>query len=71
MREFLWMWKNKVRMLCGYPSVQRNCCKNLKNRGPVVQLSGDLCYARCTVCGSRHFELVVDPGVVGLQGENL
>ncbi len=45
------------------------CCENLDNRTEPEFVDGrtDLTFTRCSVCDRRHFELEVDPGVVGIR----
>lgn len=71
MYEHLWRWGNKLRMLFGHKPVARRCC--LKSTNLVAGVTGrpDLAVAVCQVCGSRHFELTVNPGKVGLRGARL
>ena len=47
---------------------KKDCCKDEKNL--VLQPSDkpELEIRKCSVCGCRHFELTVDPGVIGLEG---
>jgi hypothetical protein len=47
---------------------RKECCRDEKNLGPVVQERKDLTYRRCQVCQCRHFELTVEPGRLGLRG---
>jgi hypothetical protein len=48
---------------------RKECCKQESNLGPVVQERKDLIYRRCAVCGCRHFELTLDPGVLFSKGK--
>jgi hypothetical protein len=45
------------------------CCENLENRSEPERdpERPDLTVTRCLVCGRRHFELEVDPLVVGVK----
>jgi hypothetical protein len=45
------------------------CCENLENRTEpeLVEGRSDLTITRCKVCGRRHFELTIDPAVIGVR----
>lgn len=47
---------------------RKACCRNEKNLGPAVQAGPKTTFRRCTVCQCRHFEAVLDPGVIGIRG---
>jgi hypothetical protein len=47
------------------------CCEKPENRSGPERLQADLTFTRCKVCNRRHFELVADPGVIGLRGGRL
>lgn len=47
------------------------CCQDTANRGPTEQVSPELSFTRCGVCGRRHFELELDPGALGVEGDSL
>ncbi len=42
------------------------CCRKEENMGPVEKFGPDTTLQRCTVCGCRHFEQIVDPGEFGI-----
>lgn len=48
----------------------RECCKNSNNLH-VTEEKSDMTVRRCSVCNRRHFEVIVDPGKIGLQGARL
>lgn len=45
------------------------CCENLENRTEPkpVEDRHDLVVTECIVCGRRHFELTVDPALIGVK----
>jgi hypothetical protein len=45
------------------------CCENLENRTePETDPERpDLTLTTCRVCGRRHFELTVDPALIGIK----
>ncbi len=43
------------------------CCEDPANRSKPEQVKDDVQVTRCEVCDCRHFELTVDPGVVGIK----
>lgn len=49
------------------------CCANLENRTEPEMVEGhdNLSLTRCKQCGRRHFELEVEPGMIGVQGGSL
>lgn len=65
---FWWRLANRIRRKMGKPVLPKRCCRNLSNRGPVIQDGPDLTYQRCQVCGCRHFTLTADPGHLGIVG---
>jgi hypothetical protein len=70
MYEFFWRLANRIRHYLGKKCVVRRCCKVQSN---LIQFQPrpDLSVAICVKCGSRHFGLTVDPGVIGLRGAQL
>lgn len=46
----------------------RECCRDPRNLGRVHRtgMRGQT-FRRCRVCGARHFELVAEPGHLGLR----
>lgn len=68
--EFWWRLENRVRLLFRRQPVRRCCCRKGENL-VWTQMKTDLGFNRCTVCGSRHFELTVDPGRLGIKGSAL
>lgn len=67
MYEFFWQLANRVRHYFGKQCQVRRCCKDTRNTD-FAQVRPDLVVGRCRVCGSRHFGLTVDPGVIGIHG---
>ena len=46
------------------------CCENMENRSEPETpnpATPDLVLTRCKVCGRRHFELSVDPALIGIE----
>ena len=43
------------------------CCQDETNR-VLTESKGDLTIMQCQVCLRRHFELTIDPGIIGLRG---
>jgi len=61
----------KMTRVEGDPRAQRKfeCCRreeNMKMQDPDI-MRPDLKLEICAVCGRRHFELSVDPGVIGVK----
>jgi hypothetical protein len=48
----------------------KDCCKQEVNL-VLTRISLDEVVNKCQVCGCRHFELTVDPGVIGIRGKDL
>jgi len=46
---------------------RKDCCRQEENLGPTIQERPDLSYKVCKVCGCRHFELSVDPGILNVD----
>ena len=69
MREFLWKCENKVRSLVGKRPLPRKCCRTPGNLQLALTNRPDLGLRVCKVCGSRHFELTIDPGNIFSRGE--
>lgn len=42
------------------------CCEDRRNR--VAQYLDDEKYEVCRACGRRHYDINVDPGVIGIYG---
>ena len=42
------------------------CCEKPENRETIEQ-KGDITVQKCKVCDRKHYELSVDPGVVGIE----
>ena len=42
------------------------CCEDRSNR--IVQYLDDEKYEVCRECGRKHYEINVDPGVIGIYG---
>jgi len=70
MYEFFWNLANRIRHALGKPCQVRRCCKQPANVA-IFQARPDLTVGICVKCGSRHFDLTVDPGVIGLRGAKL
>ena len=70
MYEFFWRLANRIRHALGKKCQVRRCCKVPANV-PVFQIRPDLAVGICAKCGSRHFGLTVNPGVIGLRGANV
>lgn len=43
------------------------CCAKPENRSEPEQLENGMTVQTCTVCGRRHYEVVAEPGVVGIR----
>lgn len=43
------------------------CCQQPENRSQPERLPNGATVQKCTVCGRRHFEVVVDPGRLGVE----
>jgi len=50
---------------------RKDCCKQPENLEPSDTGTPELSLLICRVCGCRHFELTLEPGVVGLEGASL
>lgn len=48
----------------------KDCCKDLTKREERRE-SEDLMVSVCQACGCRHFELTVDPAVIGIRVSGL
>ena len=48
----------------------KECCQQQENL-EVAEQRDNLIIRQCKVCLCRHFELSVDPGIIGLQGSIL
>jgi hypothetical protein len=55
-----------TRITVGPPA--KSCCQAVENRDIRDSERPGLALEVCRVCGCRHFELSLDPGVLGLQG---
>jgi hypothetical protein len=49
----------------------KDCCKNPENLEVHPSDKPELEICKCRVCGLRHFELTLDPGIIGLKGVSL
>jgi len=51
---------------------KKDCCK-LEDNLKVQPSDGrpELLIRKCIVCGCRHIELSLDPGIIGLEGTKL
>jgi len=47
------------------------CCAIPENLHEEPSGKEDLVLRRCRVCQCRHFELTMDPGVIGVTGKSL
>ena len=48
------------------------CCNQSENLRPHAEAERPgLTAVKCSICGCRHFELDVDPGMIGLEGAAL
>lgn len=45
----------------------KECCQKVENLVPQPSDKPDLSILKCKVCGCRHFELSVDPGIIALE----
>jgi len=59
--EWSWRLANQVRVAIGRKPQPRRCCKRPENLSDPTRMRPDLLVRLCRVCGSRHFELTVDP----------
>jgi hypothetical protein len=50
---------------------KKECCQNPENLEVQPSEKPELIIRKCSVCGCRHFELSMDPGIIGLKGVNL
>jgi hypothetical protein len=63
-----WRW---IKSLLKMKQERKYCCNQEENLGPIIQERPDLIYRRCKICNCRHFELSLDPGKIGITGNNL
>lgn len=47
------------------------CCEKPENLVEEPSGKPDLVLRRCAMCHCRHFELTVDPGIIGVKGSSL
>lgn len=67
MRNKSWEWKNRVRIWFGYRAVPRGCCTKKGNLSENVSITDTNMTVRfCQKCGAKHYEMVLDPGKIGL-----
>ena len=50
---------------------RKDCCKKVENLEVQPSEKLELTIRKCVVCGCRHFELSLEPGVYGLEGKPL
>jgi len=50
---------------------RKACCRDAENLGEPIRVNDSTVYRRCVVCNCRHFEMTLDPGVLGLKGAAL
>lgn len=50
---------------------RRECCKKEENLKISPSDKPELVIRKCVVCGCRHFELSLDPGVYGIEGKEI
>jgi hypothetical protein len=50
---------------------RKDCCKQPENLEVQPNDKPELVIRKCIVCGCRHFELSMEPGIVGLKGTKL
>lgn len=50
---------------------RKDCCKQVDNLETQPSEKPELEIRKCKVCGCRHFELSLEPGVFGIEGKNL
>jgi hypothetical protein len=48
----------------------KDCCKQEENLEIQPSDKPELIIRKCRICGCRHFELGLDPGIIGLKGQN-
>ena len=48
---------------------RKDCCKT--NLGPEIRVNPSVVYRVCRVCTCRHFEMTVNPGMIGLRGARI
>ncbi len=67
---YLWAWrlKNRARRAVKLAAIPKYCCRQPTNLKQVEQVRLDLTCKRCSRCGCRHFEQVLDPAAFGLVG---
>ena len=49
--------------------MKKDCCKKEENL-VTIPVSQDYIFKQCNVCGCKHHELTVDPGVFDLKGKS-
>lgn len=47
------------------------CCQKSDNLEKQPSDKPELRILKCKICGCRHFELSVDPGIIGLEGNRM
>ncbi len=66
----MWKIEKRIRRILRLPTRNR-CCRKLENLGPPERYGRaelNISFRRCQRCGARHFEVVADPGRLGIKG---
>lgn len=64
-----WPLIKKARMALNRPALPRPCCRQHEHRGPsyhVEDADSRLTVNHCGTCNTRHYELVVEAGEMGV-----
>jgi hypothetical protein len=50
---------------------RKECCKKQENLEKQPSHKPELVIMKCKVCGCRHYELTLAPGIFGVEGRNV